>query len=87
MRHGVLARWWCLGPRDAPTMYTRQVRGNGLGRLYLPLGGEADRDVYSGGAGFRYLLARVLGLQAGLDFAWSSEGDHAFYIVVGNVWR
>jgi hypothetical protein len=27
------------------------------------------------------------GLQAGLDFAWSSEGDHAFYIVVGNPWR
>lgn len=48
--------------------------------------GERDRDVYAGGAGFRYLLARVLGLKAGLDFAWSSEGDSAFYIVVGSPW-
>lgn len=48
--------------------------------------GEVHRDVYTGGAGFRYLLARVLGMRAGLDFAWSSEGDHAFYIVVGNPW-
>lgn len=49
--------------------------------------GEVDRDVYTGGAGFRYLLARDLGMRAGLDFAWSSEGDHAFYIVVGNPWQ
>lgn len=48
--------------------------------------GERERDVYAGGVGFRYLLARVLGLQAGLDFAWSSEGDKAFYIVVGSPW-
>ena len=54
----------------------------GAGRI----SGEADRDVYSGGIGFRYLLARVLGMQAGLDFAWSSEGDSAFYIVMGSPW-
>jgi hypothetical protein len=48
--------------------------------------GERDRDVYAGGAGFRYLFARVLGMRAGLDFAWSSEGDSAFYIVVGSPW-
>ena len=45
-----------------------------------------NSEVYSGGVGFRYLLARVLGLQAGLDFAWSSEGDSAFYIVMGSPW-
>ncbi len=49
--------------------------------------GEASRDVYTGGVGFRYLVARVMGLQTGLDFAWSSEGDRAFYIVVGSPWR
>jgi hypothetical protein len=49
--------------------------------------GETGRDVHTGGAGFRYLLARDLGLRAGLDFAWSSEGDHAVYIVVGNPWQ
>ena len=48
---------------------------------------EVDRDVYSGGAGFRYLLARILGLRAGLDLAWSSGGSHAFYIVVGSAWK
>ena len=61
--------------------------GAGRATNDLPLGGDVDQDVYSGGVGFRYLLARVLGLQAGLDFAWSSEGDHAFYIVAGNAWR
>lgn len=48
--------------------------------------GKVDRDVYAGGAGFRYLLARVLGLRAGVDLAWSSGGNRAFYIVVGSVW-
>lgn len=51
------------------------------------LQGEVDRDIHTGGAGFRYLLARALGMRAGLDFAWSSEGDHAFYVVVGSPWR
>jgi hypothetical protein len=49
--------------------------------------GEVDRDIHTGGIGFRYLLARVLGMRAGLDLAWNSEGDHAFYIIVGNPWR
>ena len=49
--------------------------------------GEVNRDIHTGGVGFRYLLARAFGLQAGLDFAWSSEGDHAVYIVVGSPWR
>lgn len=52
-----------------------------------PTGGKSSRDVYAGGVGFRYLLARVLGLRAGLDFARSSEGNHAFYIVVGSPWK
>jgi hypothetical protein len=38
------------------------------------------------GVGFRYLIARALGLYAGLDWAWS-EGDHAYYIQVGSAWR
>jgi hypothetical protein len=41
--------------------------------------------VYSGGVGFRTLVARKLGMQTGLDFAWSQE-DFAFYIVVGSAW-
>lgn len=38
------------------------------------------------GFGFRYLMARALGLYTGLDFAWGPE-DFAFYIQVGNAWR
>ncbi len=46
---------------------------------------DADRPI-SGGLGFRYLLARRLGLYAGMDFAKSTV-DRAFYITVGNGWR
>ncbi|HEX5091158.1 MAG TPA: glyceraldehyde-3-phosphate dehydrogenase, partial [Burkholderiales bacterium] len=38
------------------------------------------------GAGFRYLVARRLGLYAGVDIAWGPE-DTAFYIQVGSAWR
>lgn len=40
----------------------------------------------SGGAGFRYLIARRLGLYVGMDYAKSSVGD-AIYIQVGSAWR
>ena len=40
----------------------------------------------SGGAGFRYLIARRLGLYVGMDYAKSSVGD-AVYIQVGSAWR
>ena len=46
---------------------------------------DAEKPL-SGGAGFRYLIARRLGLYAGVDFAWSTV-DRAFYIQVGNGWR
>ncbi|WP_430390055.1 BamA/TamA family outer membrane protein [Dyella sp. 20L07] len=38
------------------------------------------------GLGIRYLIARQLGLYAGLDWAWG-PGDHAYYIQVGSAWR
>lgn len=46
--------------------------------------GSAD-DHWAGGVGFRYLIARLLGLQAGLDVARGPE-EWAFYIQVGNAW-
>lgn len=46
---------------------------------------DAEKPV-SGGAGFRYLIARRLGLYAGVDFARSTV-DRAFYIQVGTGWR
>jgi hypothetical protein len=43
------------------------------------------RDVFAGGAGFRYLLARLTGLRAGLDIARGPE-DWAYYITIGSAW-
>jgi hypothetical protein len=42
--------------------------------------------VTSWGGGFRYLVARRLGLYAGIDIARGPE-DTAFYIQVGSAWR
>ena len=41
--------------------------------------------VWNTGAGFRYKVARLLGLQMGVDVARGPE-DWAFYIVFGNAW-
>ncbi len=49
-----------------------------------------NQDVWAGGTGFRYMLARLFNLQAGLDFAWSEKDEltgknqFAFYITVGS---
>jgi hypothetical protein len=37
--------------------------------------------------GFRYLIARKLGLGSGLDFALGPGGEFAFYIQTGAAWR
>jgi len=39
----------------------------------------------AGGVGFRYLMARLMGLHTGVDFAWS-EDTFAFYIQTGSAW-
>ncbi len=46
---------------------------------------NASRVVVSGAVGFRYQLALLLGLHAGLDVGFS-EGTTAVYIQVGNAW-
>lgn len=38
------------------------------------------------GAGFRYTIARALGLDVGIDWAEGPD-DHAFYLQVGSAWR
>ena len=40
----------------------------------------------AGGAGFRYLIARRLGIRAGVDVARGPE-DTAIYLTVGSGWR
>lgn len=42
-------------------------------------------DNVGGGGGFRYLLARQLGLQMGMDVGRGPEG-WAFYIIFGSAW-
>jgi hypothetical protein len=46
---------------------------------------SATRDVWSGAVGFRYELARLFGMHAGLDVGFSS-GETAVYFQVGNAW-
>ena len=46
---------------------------------------SATRDVWSGAVGFRYQLARLFGMHAGLDVGFS-DGETAIYLQVGNAW-
>ncbi|MDH3981472.1 MAG: hypothetical protein OES84_01075, partial [Kiritimatiellaceae bacterium] len=47
---------------------------------------SAENNHPAGGVGFRYLIARVFQLRAGIDIAVSEEGN-AFYITTGNGWK
>ena len=58
-------------------------------------GGKAFNDftnfgsfdwAYTFGTGFRYNVARVLGVNMGADFALGNGRDFAFYIVFGSSW-
>ena len=47
---------------------------------------DGGSEVGSGGFGFRYMIARMFGLGAGIDFAWSRD-DFAWYLMFGGSWR
>lgn len=47
---------------------------------------DEAKTVGAGGVGFRYLIARKLGMYAGLDVAHSAT-DSAVYITAGSAWR
>ena len=47
---------------------------------------DESKNVFAGGLGLRYLVARKLGMYAGLDIARGPE-DSAFYITAGSSWR
>lgn len=58
----------------------------GIGHAFEEFGEfDKGKTVRTIGAGWRYLLARKLGLQWGMDFAVSND-DFAFYIVFGSGW-
>ncbi len=46
---------------------------------------KSDEVVWNAGIGFRYVLARALGLKVGIDIARGPE-DWAFYVVLGTAW-
>jgi hypothetical protein len=46
---------------------------------------DASRDIWSGAVGFRYQLARLFGMHAGMDVGFS-DGETAIYLQVGNAW-
>ncbi|MEC5387804.1 BamA/TamA family outer membrane protein [Uliginosibacterium sp. H3] len=59
----------------------------GVGKAYGKRTSFSDaEDVTTIGGGFRYLIARKLGLLVGLDIARGPD-DTAFYIQVGSAWR
>ena len=58
----------------------------GVGRTAHSLSDFSDSENrWAGGTGFRYLMARVLGMYTGIDIARGPE-DWAFYIQVGSAW-
>jgi hypothetical protein len=72
-RWGLTARWWLVGFAGSAWTDAGDVRS------------LKDESVVAGGAGFRYLIARLLGLQMGLDVAKGPE-EWACYVVFGSSW-
>lgn len=74
LRWNVAPRWSVLG-------------FGGLGRAYGDLHSFSDAPTaYGFGTGFRYLIARKLGLTMGIDIA-RGPGQNAFYVQIGSAWR
>jgi hypothetical protein len=72
---------WNMTPRWA--MVTFGGAGKAYGRRQS---WEDAKTVAAGGLGLRYLVARKLGMYAGLDVARGPE-DTAIYITAGSAWR
>jgi hypothetical protein len=72
---------WNLTPRWAVVGFVGAGRTWGRHNDF----GEAPSQV-SKGTGVRYQIARLLGLYAGVDYAWGPEDD-TFYIQVGSAWH
>jgi len=60
----------------------------GMGKAFKDFSAFGDATlVYNYGLGFRYLLADKFGMDIGIDFAWSNNGEFAFYLIVGSAWN
>jgi outer membrane protein assembly factor BamA len=59
----------------------------GGGKAFKEFSDFGSEDwAYTVGTGFRYKIARLLGVQMGTDFAWGNGEDFAFYIIFGTSW-
>lgn len=72
---------WGVTPRWSVVFFG----GVGITTPAIDLGREGE-TVAAGGLGFRYRLARKLGLQAGVDVARGPE-DTSVYLTVGSAWQ
>jgi len=72
-RWAVTKRWWLVAFAGAGWTDAGSTRG------------LVDESVHAGGAGFRYLIARKLGILTGLDVAKGPE-QWALYVVFGSSW-
>lgn len=72
-RWALTPRWWLVGFAGAGWTDAGEIRI------------LEDESVAAGGVGFRYLIARLLGLQMGLDIARGPE-EWACYVVFGSSW-
>jgi hypothetical protein len=72
-RFGLTPRWWLVA-----------FAGGGWTDAG-PIKVLTDQSVHAGGFGFRYLVARILGIQTGIDVARGPE-KWAFYVVFGSSW-
>jgi len=72
---------WDVTPRWSVLAFT------GTGKAYGRWHDFSDAStVFSVGGGFRYMIARKLGLSMGIDVAHSKD-QNAFYIQVGSAWH
>lgn len=72
--YNIYNRWWLTA-------------FGGTGKAFSDFNDFGSEDwVYNLGTGFRYRLARQLGVNMGTDFAWGNGKDFAFYIVFGTSW-
>jgi hypothetical protein len=72
-RWAVTKRWWLVAFAGAGWTDAGSTRA------------LVDQSVHAGGAGFRYLIARKLGILSGLDVAKGPE-QWALYVVFGSSW-
>ena len=84
---------------QGPTAATAEIRGGvditprwsvlgfaGAGRTGDSISDLSSADTHSAyGAGFRYLIARRLGMRVGIDIAKGPEETY-WYLIVGTAW-